>query len=86
MTGLIRKLKRRIGTKPGLLIRSVDDEVNRLTPPDFANEPRNLDFAAPRRIFNAKCIWIGDDVSLGPAACSVRLEHTRGPSCEFQAR
>jgi hypothetical protein len=84
VTGLIRKLKRRIGTKPGLLIRSVDDEVNRLTPPDFANEP--VTSISPRRIFNAKCIWIGDDVSLGPAACSVRLEHTRGPSCEFQAR
>lgn len=66
MTGLIRKLKRRIAVKLGLLVRSVDDEINRLTLPAFANEPRNLNFAAPRRISNAQCIWIGDDVSLGP--------------------
>ena len=44
--GLTRKLKRGTGTKLGLLIGSVDDEVNRLTLPAFANEPRNLDFAA----------------------------------------
>lgn len=66
MRGLIRKLKRRIAIKLGLLVRSVDEEVNRLTLPKFANEPKNLHFASPRRISNSNCIWIGDDVSLGP--------------------
>jgi acetyltransferase-like isoleucine patch superfamily enzyme len=66
MRGLIRKLKRRIAIKLGLLVRSVDEEVNRLTLPKFANEPKNLHFASPRRISNSHCIWIGDDVSLGP--------------------
>jgi acetyltransferase-like isoleucine patch superfamily enzyme len=66
MRGLIRKLKRRIAIKLGLLVRHVDDEVNRLTLPKFANEPKNLHFDTPRRISNPQCIWIGDDVSLGP--------------------
>jgi acetyltransferase-like isoleucine patch superfamily enzyme len=66
MRGLIRKLKRRIAIKLGLLVRHVDDEVNRLTLPRFANEPKNLHFDTPRRISNPQCIWIGDDVSLGP--------------------
>ncbi len=66
MRGLYHKIRRRIGVKLGLLIRSVDDEVNRLTLPRFANEPKNLRFESPRRISNAQCIWIGDDVSLGP--------------------
>ena len=66
MTGLTQKLKRRIGVRLGLLVRSVQGEVDRLTMPTFANKPRNLQFATPRRISNPGCIWIGDDVSLGP--------------------
>lgn len=66
MRGLVRRIRRSIGIRLGLLIRSVDNEVNRLTLPKFANEPKNLNFASPRRISNAQCIWIGDDVSLGP--------------------
>ena len=66
VSGLIRKLKRKLGIKLGLLIRSVEDDVNRLTLPTFANNPKNLRFEAPRRISNPQCIWIGDNVSLGP--------------------
>jgi len=66
MTGLIRKLKRRIAIKLGMLVRGVDREVNRLTLPKFANEPHNLHFDVPRRISNPQCIRFGDDVSLGP--------------------
>ncbi len=66
MRDLVRRIKRRIGIKLGLLIRSVDDDINRLTLPRFANEPKNLRFETPRRISNPECIWIGDDVSLGP--------------------
>jgi hypothetical protein len=56
MTGLIRKLKRRIAIKLGMLFRSVDREVNRLTLPKFANEPHNLHFDAPRRISNPRSV------------------------------
>jgi acetyltransferase-like isoleucine patch superfamily enzyme len=66
MTGLTRRLKRRIGIKLGLLIRGVEQELDRLALPTFANTPKNLHFATPRRVSNPQCIWIGDDVSLGP--------------------
>lgn len=66
MRGVIQKLKRRIAIKLGMLVRNVDQEVNRLTLPKFANEPKNLQFDTPRRISNPQCIWFGDDVSLGP--------------------
>jgi acetyltransferase-like isoleucine patch superfamily enzyme len=62
IAGLERKMARRIG----LLIRGMDDELDRLTLPRFANAPSNLHFESPRRISNPDCIWIGDDVSLGP--------------------
>ena len=66
MSGLLRKLKRRIGIRLGLLIRSVEPEIDRRTLPEFANKPKNLRFDTPRRIANPQCIWMGDDVSLGP--------------------
>jgi acetyltransferase-like isoleucine patch superfamily enzyme len=62
----IRKLERRIARRLGLMIRNMDKDLDALTLPDFANTPRNLKFATPRRITNPDRIWIGDDVSLGP--------------------
>jgi acetyltransferase-like isoleucine patch superfamily enzyme len=62
----IRNLERRVARRLGLLIRNMQDEIDSLTLPRFANTPNNLHFASPRRISNAECIWIGDDVSLGP--------------------
>lgn len=66
MMGPWNKLKRRLAIRLGLLVRGVEDDVDRLTLPTFANEPKNLRFATPRRISHPQCIWIGDDVSLGP--------------------
>ncbi len=62
----IRKLKRAVGLRLGTLIRGFDKEIDRLSLPKFANEPQNLHFQSPRQISNAACIWIGDNVSLGP--------------------
>lgn len=59
-------MMRAIGIKLGLLIRSVEDEIDCRSLPTFANTPKNLHFQSPRRIANPRCIWIGDDVSLGP--------------------
>lgn len=62
----LRKLERKIARRLGLLIRNMDEELDRLSLPAFANKPANLHFSTPRRISNPTCIWIGDDVSLGP--------------------
>jgi acetyltransferase-like isoleucine patch superfamily enzyme len=60
------KIERAIGLRLGLLIRSMDGELDGKSLPKFANEPRNLRFQYPWRISNPSCVWIGDDVSLGP--------------------
>ena len=61
-----RNLEQRFARRLGLLIRNMEDDIDALALPQFANTPKNLHFASPRRIANAACIWIGDDVSLGP--------------------
>jgi lipopolysaccharide O-acetyltransferase len=63
---LIRKLEKKTARRLGLLIRNMEEELDALTLPEFANAPKNLQFATPRRISNPDCIWVGDDVSLGP--------------------
>lgn len=67
MTGALRhRLRRWLAIRLALLVRSVDNDIDRLTLPKFANTPRNLVFQPPRRIGNPDDITIGDDVSLGP--------------------
>lgn len=39
--------------------------------PRFANTPKNLRIELPRRIFEAHCFHIGDDVQIGPGALLV---------------
>ena len=87
---MIRKLKKFLGVRLGILIRNAEEEIDRRTLPRFANKPRNLHFQSPRRVSNPGCIWIGDDVSLGPGCL---LSATRrypgkfmqgGPSIEPQ--
>ncbi len=62
----LRRIERRFARRLGRLIRDLDDEIDRETLPRFANTPKNLRIESPRRIANSQCIWIGDDVSLGP--------------------
>jgi len=66
MKRFLNRVKRSIGVRIGLLIRGVEDEIDRRSLPRFANQPTNLHFQSPRRISNAQRIWIGNDVSLGP--------------------
>jgi len=63
---MIRRIKKYLGIRLGVLIRNAEGEIDRRTLPGFANQPKNLHFQSPRRVSNPDCIWIGDDVSLGP--------------------
>lgn len=65
MSGL-RRLLRRLAVRLGILLRSVEGEIDSATLPAFANRPSQLRIASPRQILNASCIRIGDHVSLGP--------------------
>lgn len=61
-----RRFLRRLAVRLGILLRSVEREVDAATLPAFANHPRNLRIESPRTIVNPSCITIGDQVSLGP--------------------
>ncbi len=43
--------------------------------PRFANMPRNLAIELPRRIYDAQCMHIGDDVKIGPGSLLVAQTH-----------
>lgn len=43
--------------------------------PRFANTPRNLEIELPRRIYDAQCMHIGDDVKIGPGSLLVAQTH-----------
>ncbi len=43
--------------------------------PRFANEPRNLEIELPRRIFEAHCMRLGNDIKIGPSALLVAQTH-----------
>jgi acetyltransferase-like isoleucine patch superfamily enzyme len=64
--GLKSRLRHWLALRMALMVRSVENEVDALTLPRFANTPGNLIFQSPRRITNPGDITIGDDVSLGP--------------------
>ena len=66
MLSFFRKLRRKAALRTGVRLRRVAAEIDALTLPRFANKPKNLRIESPRRISNADCIWIGDNVSLGP--------------------
>ena len=66
MSSLRGRIRRWVALRLALLVRSVDDEVQRRALPTFANQPRNLRLEAPHRIVNSAAIHVGDDVSLGP--------------------
>lgn len=43
--------------------------------PAFATRPKNLHIELPRRIFESRCIHIGDDVHIGPNSLLVAQTH-----------
>jgi acetyltransferase-like isoleucine patch superfamily enzyme len=61
-----RRIVNWLATKIALLVRSVEQDIDQKSLPEFRNTPRNLRIESPHRLVNAKHIEIGDDVSLGP--------------------
>lgn len=43
--------------------------------PRFANTPRNVVIELPRRIYEPHCMYLGDDVKIGPGALLVAQTH-----------
>ena len=64
MSSLRGRLRRWVALRLAMLVRSVDDEVQRRALPSFANKPRNLRLESPHRIVNAAAIEVGDRKSV----------------------
>jgi acetyltransferase-like isoleucine patch superfamily enzyme len=64
--GLIRKLSRSIATELGVVIYRVNATIASRTLPKFGNTPKDLVIELPRRLNNPQCIFLGDNVRLGP--------------------
>jgi acetyltransferase-like isoleucine patch superfamily enzyme len=63
---LVRRLSRSIATELGILIYQVNARIAFRTLPKFGNTPKDLVIELPRRINNPQCIFLGDNVRLGP--------------------
>jgi acetyltransferase-like isoleucine patch superfamily enzyme len=64
--GLIRRVNRRLATELGIRIYQANAAIASRTLPKFANTPKDLIIELPRRINNPQCIFLGDNVWLGP--------------------
>jgi acetyltransferase-like isoleucine patch superfamily enzyme len=68
MKHALRWALRKVLLRLAVALRSVESEVAAMTLPRFANEPKNLRFARPRRIYNSQHIHLGDDIIIGPGS------------------
>jgi len=69
-----RKLKRKIAIKLGVAIYKLNTVIAKETLPEFGNKQDNLVIEMPRRIFNSKNIYIGNNVSIGPNCLLTAIE------------
>ena len=70
----LSKLKRKIAIKLGVAIYKLNAVIAKETLPEFGNKQDNLAIEMPRRIFNSKNIFIGNDVSIGPNCLLTTIE------------
>ena len=72
---LMGRLVNRLATDLGVLIYQQNLTIAQKTLPEFGNEPNDLVIELPRRIVNAKCIFLGDHVWIGPGSFLNALTH-----------
>ena len=79
---IIDRIARNLILKIGVLIQEKQDDIARITLPQFGNSPRNLRIDLPRNIANPERIFLGNDIKLGPGTLLIPL--TRYPSSWMQ--
>ena len=72
---LIRRFSRNIAAELGILIHQVNATIASRTLPKFGNTPKDLVLDLPRRINNPECIFLGDNVWLGPGTLLNAVTH-----------
>jgi acetyltransferase-like isoleucine patch superfamily enzyme len=66
MRSLIRRFNRHIASELGAFIHRANAAIAAKTLPTFGNSPRNLVIELPRRINNPRCIFLGENIWIGP--------------------
>lgn len=84
MKSILSRLVRRAILFIGVRLHYSERAIASMTLPRFANEPRNLKFARPRKLTNPQNIYLGNDVSLGPGSSLKTV--TQYPESENEAR
>jgi acetyltransferase-like isoleucine patch superfamily enzyme len=82
----IDRIVRKLIFKIGILIQQRQNEIARITLPQFGNTPRKLKIDLPRNIVNPDRIFLGNNVHLGPGSLLMALTRYPGPSILDQNR
>jgi len=77
---MLRRFNRRIAVQLGTQIYQMNVAIASRTLPQFANTPRNLIIELPRRINNPQCIFLGDNIRLGPGTLLNPVTHYPSPT------
>ena len=71
---IFKRIFQKLALKLGILLNQVEARVTKATLPNFANSPSNLVIDNPRRIINPECMYIGDNVYLGPGSMIIAIQ------------
>ncbi len=66
---------RRFSIKLGILIHKYNAEIAKETLPKFGSIPKNLTISLPRRLINPECMFLGNNISLGPGSFFIACTH-----------
>jgi acetyltransferase-like isoleucine patch superfamily enzyme len=72
---LVRRIGRNTAAELGILIHQMNARIASRTLPKFGNTPKDLVLDLPRRIHNPQCIFLGDNVRLGPGTLLNAVTH-----------
>lgn len=71
MHGKLKRIVRAAAAPLARRLHAFTESVIAADLPRFANQPRNLHIELPRRLFEAHCMFFGDDVTIGPGSLLV---------------
>jgi len=81
-----RRGLRRLKIELALRMHDANEAVAGRTLPRFANHPDNLKIDLPRRILNADCISLGNNIWLGPGSFIAAVKEYPSPSLRHPER
>lgn len=74
----LNRLVRTITRKLGILMDGMEAEIATATLPKFANHPKGLRIARPRRIIHPEHMFLGDNINIGPGSLLIAIKEYPG--------